>query len=60
VDKFEIEIQPKDTSRSHFYVSVCKSIIRITAGASLIMAGFPEAGWLFILAEMLGIVEEVV
>lgn len=55
-----IDIQPKDTSRSHFYVSVCKSIIRIAAGASLIIAGFPEAGWLLIAAEVLGIVEELV
>jgi hypothetical protein len=55
-----IEVQPKDTSRGHFYVSVCKSAIRIAAGATLIIAGLPLVGWLFILAEILGIVEEVV
>ena len=56
----EIEVQPKDTSKGHFYVSLVKSGLRIVAGASLIMMGFPEAGWLFIAAEVLGIVEELV
>ena len=56
----EIEVQPKDTSKGHFYVSLVKSMLRITAGASLIMMGLPEAGWLLIAAEVLGIVEELV
>ena len=56
----EIEIQPKDTSRRHFYVSVVKSAIRVAAGAVLIIAGLSLVGWLFILAEILGIVEELV
>ena len=55
-----IDIQPQDPSRGHFYVSVCKSVIRIGAGASLIMMGLSVAGWLLILAEVLGIVEELV
>jgi hypothetical protein len=55
-----IEIQPKDTSRGHFYVSLVKSVLRIGAGISLIMVGFPEAGTLLIAAEVLGIVEELV
>jgi len=55
-----MEIQPKDTSRGHFYVSVCKSAVRIGAGAGLIMGSFAVCGWLLILAEILGIVEEVV
>lgn len=55
-----LNIQPKDTSRGHFYVSVCKSAIRIAAGAALIMAGLSLVGWLLILAEILGILEEVV
>jgi len=55
-----IEIQPQDTSRGHFYVSLVKSVLRIGAGASLIMVGFPEAGTLLIVAEVLGIVEELV
>ncbi len=55
-----MNVQPKDTSRGHLYVSLVKSGLRIVAGVSLIMMGFPEAGWLFIAAEVLGIVEELV
>jgi len=55
-----MEIQPKDTSRGHFYVSLVKSVLRIGAGASLIIVGLPEAGWLLIVAEALGILEEIV
>jgi len=55
-----MEIQPKDTSRGHFYVSLVKSVLRIGAGASLIIVGLPEAGWLLIAAEALGILEELV
>jgi hypothetical protein len=55
-----IDIQPKDTSKGHFYVSIVKSAVRIAAGAALIMGSFAVCGWLIILAEILGIVEEVV
>jgi len=55
-----LEIQPKDTSRGHFYVSIVKSAVRIAAGAALIMGAFVVTGWLIILAEILGIVEEIV
>ena len=55
-----IEIQPKDTSKGHFYVSLVKSIIRIGAGGCLIQGNLIAAGGLLILAEMLGIVEELV
>jgi hypothetical protein len=55
-----INIQPKDTSKGHFYVSVCKSAVRIAAGASLIMGSLVVCGALLILAEILGIVEEIV
>lgn len=55
-----IEIQPRDPSKRHFYVSLVKSVLRIGAGTSLIMVGFPEAGTLLIVAEVLGIVEELV
>ena len=56
----EIEVQPKDTSRGHFYVSVVKSAVRVAAGVALIIAGLSLVGWLFILAEILGIIEELV
>ena len=55
-----MEIQPKDTSRGHFYVSLVKSALRITAGGALISGFIVHAGVLFIVAEVLGIVEELV
>ena len=55
-----MEIQPKDPSRGHFYVSMVKSFLRIAAGVSLIMFGITEPGALLIAAEVLGIVEELV
>ena len=56
----EIEVQPKDTSRGHFYVSLVKSIIRIGAGGCLIQGNLFFAGALLIFADVLGIVEELV
>lgn len=55
-----IEIQPKDTSRGHLYVSLAKSSIRIVAGIALLSNLFYVAGLLLIAAEALGIVEELV
>jgi hypothetical protein len=55
-----MEVQPKDTSRGHFYVSLAKSTIRMVAGACLISGDLVLAGAGFILAEVLGIVEELV
>ncbi len=55
-----IDIQPKDTSKGHFYVSIVKSAVRIAAGIALIMGAFVVTGALIILAEILGIVEELV
>jgi hypothetical protein len=56
----EIEVQPRDTSKGHFYVSTVKSAVRIAAGTALIMGSLAVCGWLLILAEILGIVEELV
>ena len=54
-------VQPKDTSKGHFYVSMVKSATRIAAGIALI---WPQslilAGVFLITAEVLGIVEELV
>ena len=55
-----IEIQPKDTSKGHFYVSLAKSSIRIASGISLIQGDMFSAGVLLIAAESLGIIEELV
>lgn len=56
----EIEVQPKDTSKGHFFVSLAKSAIRILAGVSLIYGSLVICGALLIVAEILGIIEEVV
>jgi len=56
----EIEVQPKDTSRGHFYVSLAKSAIRILTGLALVYGLVWEAGCFLILAEVLGVVEELV
>lgn len=55
-----MNIQPKDVSRGHFYVSLCKSVLRISAGVFLIQGNIVAAGLLLIGAELLGIIEEVV
>ena len=55
-----MEIQPKDTSRGHFYVSIVKSVIRIGAGVWLLQGNFVMAGVCLILAEVFGIFEELV
>jgi hypothetical protein len=55
-----MDIQPKDTSKGHFYVSLVKSIIRIGAGGCLIQGNLLMAGYCLIMAEVLGIVEELV
>ena len=55
-----MDIQPRDTSRGHFYVSMAKSFVRIFAGIALINGSFVIAGVSLIAAELLGIVEELV
>ena len=55
-----IDIQPKDTSRGHFYVSLVKSVLRIGAGSALILGHVDIGGFLLIIAEFLGILEELV
>lgn len=45
---------------NHLNVSLVKSLVRIAAGFALIDLSFITAGVLFILAELLGVVEELV
>jgi hypothetical protein len=54
-----INIQPKDTSKWHFRISIVKSGIRIAAGLRLIQGDFIGAGVFLIIAEVLGIAEEL-
>ena len=62
-----MNIQPRDTSRGHFYVSLAKSALRILAASCVITAGYSTqqywlvaGGVLLLGAEILGIVEEMV
>jgi hypothetical protein len=55
-----MQIQTKDTSRGHFYVSCAKSVLRIIAAGYLMKGDFFVAGALLGAAEVLGIVEELV
>jgi hypothetical protein len=55
----EVEYRHPDPIK-HKYISFAKSGIRIVAGACLISGNFVFAGAGFILAEILGIVEELV
>jgi hypothetical protein len=60
LNQIKMNIQPKDTSKGHFYVSLAKSAIRIVAGGCLITGNLLMAGVCLIMAEVLGIVEELV
>lgn len=60
VKENKMEVQPKDTSRGHFYVSLAKSGIRVAAGIALLNGEVAYAGFLLIAAEVLGVVEELV
>lgn len=44
----------------HMYISFAKSVVRIFAGVALVLSMPISAGILVILAEILGIVEEIV
>lgn len=55
----KMTVEPKDTSKKHFYISLVKSVIRIGAGGFLVFGNFAIAGLLLILAEILGIAEEL-
>lgn len=55
-----MNIQPKDTSKGHFYVSLVKSGLRIIAGFFLMTGALWMAGMFLIGAELLGVLEELV
>jgi len=50
--------QKESKSNRHFIWSVLKSGVRIFAGIVLAASGFKLVGLLFIVAEILGIIEE--
>ena len=49
----------KDPGKRHFYISMVKSVVRIAGGVALFAAQWQIAGVLFIVAEILGIAEEI-
>lgn len=55
-----IIMQPKESnSKTHFYISLVKSGFRFGAGFTLIFGNLVSAGALLIIAETLGIAEEI-
>ena len=53
-------MQPKESNTNwHFRISVFKSILRIIAGIALMSEYMVAAGCFFIVAEILGIIEEL-
>lgn len=53
-------IQPKDPSKWHFRISIVKSGMRVAAGLRLLQGDIFGAGVFLIIAECLGVLEEVV
>lgn len=49
----------KDPGKRHFYISIVKSGVRIVAGFALMAGMWKTSGALFIIAELLGIAEEL-
>ncbi len=49
----------KDPSNRHFFISMIKSVIRMTAGVSLMIGSFYTAGLLLIASEVFGVLEEL-
>ena len=54
-----MNIEQQPNPKIHFYISLVKSCLRIFAGITLVNSLFVATGVLFIVAEVLGILEEV-
>jgi hypothetical protein len=59
IDKTDPPLKHPDPKK-HLYISLVKSAIRIVAGGCLVTGNLLMAGICFIMAEVLGIVEELV
>lgn len=55
-----MKVQPKDTGRGHFWVSIVKSVIRLGACFELFLGDYAVAAVMLAVAELLGIGEELV
>ena len=49
----------KDPGKRHFYISMVKSAVRFLAGVALMAGDVAAAGVLLIVAESLGVAEEI-
>lgn len=54
-----MNVDKQPNPKIHFYISLVKSVLRIFAGIALMNSFFAISGGLFIVAEILGILEEV-
>jgi hypothetical protein len=53
-------MQPKESnSKTHFWISLVKSGFRMGAGLTLFIGDYMSAGVLLIIAEALGVAEEI-
>lgn len=55
-----LKIQLNENKKNHFYASLVKSGFRIFAGANLAVGNFMIAGVLLVVAEIVGVIEEIV
>lgn len=53
-------MQVKDPRKAHLHISLVKSVFRMLAGAALMSQMFYTGGLLIIIAEVLGVLEEIV
>lgn len=60
VDKIKEKFMKQPDPQAHFLLSVVKSGVRIGAGCTLILGMFVTTGVLLIIAEAIGIAEEMV
>ena len=51
--------QKESKTNKHFWISMIKSGVRVFAGIALAYSSYGMAGCLFVVAEILGIIEEL-
>jgi hypothetical protein len=54
-----MNLDKQPNPKIHLYISLVKSMIRILAGWALVGQFFIVAGWFLIIAEVLGVIEEL-
>ncbi len=59
IEKEKMAQEKESKTNWHFRISIAKSIVRVLAGITLLNGQYVFAGGLLIIAEVLGIVEEL-